>query len=97
MLYFKEQGYSGEALGDELKNFQNIIGSYNYGDVLIGDDKDNKIIGENGKNNIFVPGGGSDILYLSETYPSTVIVHAYQTKITIKNFKSVDTLDFTFI
>ncbi len=52
----ESSGFKGDAAGDTLKNFENIIGS-DYADILTGDNGDNVI--EGGKGGDTLDGGGA--------------------------------------
>ena len=52
----ESSGFKGDAAGDTLENFENIIGS-DYADILTGDDGDNVI--EGGKGGDTLDGGGA--------------------------------------
>jgi len=71
-------GSGGDATGDTIVNFENILGSY-FGDFLIGDANNNKIDGGPGDDTLST-GGGNDILIggwgkdTYKIYPSTASV-----------------------
>lgn len=58
-------GIGGDAQGDVLKNFENIIGSA-YADVLTGDAGDNVISGANGADTL-IGGNGNDIYHIDNS------------------------------
>ncbi|MEM0922296.1 MAG: Hint domain-containing protein, partial [Pseudomonadota bacterium] len=54
-------GFGGDAQGDDLANFENIVGSDNN-DVLLGDDGSNSIDGGLGNDTLFGGGGGDTLV-----------------------------------
>ena len=64
-------GFKGDAAGDTLSNFENIIGS-NYDDILTGDSNPNIIEGLGGADTLDGGGGGDTLSYESSNAGVTI-------------------------
>jgi Ca2+-binding RTX toxin-like protein len=82
-------GAGGDAQGDSLSQFENLLGS-NHSDILTGNDGDNLIEGGRGYNTIDGR-GGDDTAVFSHDFNDYMVVD-YGTKIFIKGPNGIDSL-----